>query len=41
MVDERRPRREEFSEPCTVIDRTFPLTGASPTPAIHLPVTEQ
>src|SRR5690606_32689158 len=24
MVDERRPRREVFSEPCTVVDRTFP-----------------
>jgi hypothetical protein len=24
MVDERGPRREEFSESCTVTDRTFP-----------------
>ncbi|GHD34974.1 hypothetical protein GCM10010335_29600 [Streptomyces galbus] len=39
MVEERRPRREEFSEPCTVIDRTFRPAPASPAPAIHLCVT--
>ncbi|GAT82551.1 hypothetical protein STXM2123_3252 [Streptomyces sp. F-3] len=39
MVDERRPRREEGSEPCTVTDRTFPVVIASFAPAIHLAVT--
>ncbi|HBF85587.1 MAG TPA: hypothetical protein DD420_38395 [Streptomyces sp.] len=40
MVEERRPRREEFSEPCcTVVDRTFRSAARSPPPAIHPDVT--
>src|SRR5690242_9878833 len=43
MVEERRPRREEFSEPCTVIDRTFPrhrsLTGPRNSPRRHPSLT--
>ncbi|TGB01768.1 hypothetical protein E2651_27335 [Streptomyces sp. MZ04] len=39
MVLERLPRREDFSEPCTVIDRTFPLRAAESAPVIHLLVT--
>jgi hypothetical protein len=39
MVDERRPRREEFSGACTVTDRTFFRSGASATPVIHLDAT--
>ncbi|GHG65433.1 hypothetical protein GCM10018779_36100 [Streptomyces griseocarneus] len=42
MVVERRPRREDFSEPCTAIDRTFPpgpVTRRDPGTAVHLPVT--
>ncbi|GAA2190987.1 hypothetical protein GCM10009787_02340 [Streptomyces bangladeshensis] len=39
MVEERRPRREEFSEPCTVTDRTFLASRVPPAPVIHLRVT--
>jgi len=39
MVEERRPRREEFSEPCTVTDRTFSPERAHQAPAVHLYVT--
>ncbi|EFE76711.1 predicted protein [Streptomyces filamentosus NRRL 15998] len=42
MVEERRPRREEFSEPCcTVLDRTFLHRTSARAPAIHLDVTER
>ncbi|PWJ07710.1 hypothetical protein DKG34_09735 [Streptomyces sp. NWU49] len=44
MVEERRPRREEFSEPCTVLDRTFPRgagrTGPRNSPPRHRPLTK-
>ncbi|THA29317.1 hypothetical protein E6R18_24810 [Streptomyces sp. A1277] len=40
MVEERRPRREEFSEPCcTVVDRTFPLRLPGQAPVVHRDVT--
>lgn len=43
MVEERRSRREEFSEPCTVVDRTFLLTtghiGFANSLSSHSPLT--
>ncbi|TJZ52946.1 S46 family peptidase [Streptomyces piniterrae] len=39
MVVERRPRREDFSEPCTVFDRTFLADDLSQPPGVHLYVT--
>ncbi|TRV77795.1 hypothetical protein FKN01_15040 [Streptomyces sp. 130] len=42
MVEERRPRREEFSEPCcTVVDRTFPFRRPGPAPGVHGDVTSR
>ncbi|AXE79429.1 hypothetical protein C5746_23745 [Streptomyces atratus] len=42
MVEERRPRREVFSEPCcTVVDRTFPSRLPAQAPVIHPDVTER
>ncbi|TMU94028.1 hypothetical protein FGK60_32530 [Streptomyces sp. DASNCL29] len=39
MVVERRARREDFSEPCTVTDRTFFTHRDGSAPAVHLYVT--
>ncbi|QEV54229.1 hypothetical protein CP981_23635 [Streptomyces platensis] len=39
MVVERRPRREDFSEPCTVLDRTFRADDLKRAPGVHLHVT--
>ncbi|TXC96031.1 hypothetical protein FS847_18775 [Streptomyces sp. ISID311] len=39
MVGERRPRREDFSEPCTVLDRTFRSGDLKQPPGVHLSVT--
>ncbi|TVL90210.1 hypothetical protein CD790_23265 [Streptomyces sp. SAJ15] len=41
MVVERRPRREDFSEPCTMSDRTFFTNASDRAPAIHRAVTSR